>query len=182
MNQLCFLANLTSSDFAAWAQAIVSTIAIVVGAGAIVWQTSKTRSEQNQQDALRIDGLARLVIHLRDCAREARLEKTKLARFPPGHPAEPSSRFNEIAEAIRRFPLESAPGELGLDVLLTVRRTIRELESLACPEPELDVNRESQSSYEKQIEVLDAQIGQLRLEARRLMRGERLRHAAGLPE
>ena len=101
MNELCVLTNLSSSDVAAWAQATVGAFAIVVGAGAVFWQVRRSRMELSEREARAHDGLARLLIHLKDCAVEARAEKRKTERWPAGHPAEPSSRFKELAEAIR---------------------------------------------------------------------------------
>ena len=77
MNELCVLTNLSSSDVAAWAQATVGAIAIVVGAGAVFWQVRRNRMDLSEREARAHDGLARLLIHLKDCAVESRAEKTK---------------------------------------------------------------------------------------------------------
>lgn len=56
MNQLCLLTNLNSSDIAAWAQAIVSSIAIIAGASVVFWQTRLARLDLNGANVDRIDG------------------------------------------------------------------------------------------------------------------------------
>ena len=110
MNQLCLLTNLSSSDIAAWAQAIVSSVAIIAGASVVFWQTRRARLDQSEREARVLDGLALLLIHLKESAQAARIEKKKLERLPPKHPAEPSARFQQLIEAIHRFPLEAVHG------------------------------------------------------------------------
>ena len=181
MNQLCLFTNLGSSDLAAWAQAIVSSLAIVAGAGVVIWQTRRARLELSEREARSLDGLARILIHLKDCAQEARDEKRKVNRWPVGHPAEPSTRFTELSEALHRFPLEAAQGEASLEALLRARRVAKEMMPLVGPEPELEVNENFERTYRTYIDILEESIAQLRSEAKSLMKGERARHAAGTP-
>ena len=178
MNNLCLLTNLTSSDFAAWAQAIVGSIAIIVGARVVIWQTDRARREASEREARELDGLTRLLIHLKDTAHEARAEKRKLERWPPGHPAEPSTRYRELADAIHTFPLEAVHGEVSFEALLNARRAAREIQPLVGPESELDVNPNFQNVFGQYVGLLEQQILLLRSEAERLMKGERPRHAA----
>jgi hypothetical protein len=180
MNQLCLFTNLTSTDVAAWAQAVVSSIAIIVGAFVVYWQTRRARLEQSEREARVLDGLAHLLIHLKDVACEARAERKKLERWPYGHPAEPSTRFLELSEAIHRFPLEAAHGEVPIEALLNARRAAKEMQPLVGPEPELDVNPNFEKTFLDYAAILDKQIVLLRDEARRLMRGERAHHAAAI--
>ena len=182
MNELCLLTNLSSSDLAAWAQATVGAITIVVGAGAVFWQVKRNRMELSEREARSHDGLARLLIHLKDCAIEARAEKRKVERWPPGHPAEPSSRFKELAEAIQRYPLEAIHAELPFEALLNARRAVREIWPLVSPEPELDVNPNFEQTFRGYVGLLEQQILLLRAEAQRLLKGERARHAAAAQE
>lgn len=177
MNQLCLLTNLTSSDCAAWAQAFVGSIAIIVGAVVVIWQTRRAHLEQSEREARVLDGLARLLVHLKECAQESRAERKKLERWPSGHPAEPSTRFHELAEAIYRFPLETAQGEVPLNALLNARRAAKEMLSLVGHEPELDENPNYERTFNEYVAILDQQILLLRGEAKRLMKGERARHA-----
>ncbi|MDB5956441.1 hypothetical protein, partial [Ramlibacter sp.] len=60
MNNLCLLTNMTSSEIAAWAQATVGTVAIVVGAIVVRWQVKRGRKDLLLAEARRLDGLARL--------------------------------------------------------------------------------------------------------------------------
>ena len=57
MSQLCFLTNLSSSDMAAWVQAVASSLAIIVGAGAVYWQTRRARLEQSEREARALDAI-----------------------------------------------------------------------------------------------------------------------------
>jgi hypothetical protein len=180
MNQLCLLTNLSSSDIAAWAQAIVSSLAIVAGACVVVWQTRRARLDLSEREARSLDGLARILIHLKDCAEQARAEKKKIERWPVGHPAEPSTRFSELSEALHRFPLEAAQGEAPLEALLNARRVAKEMMLLIGPEPELDVNPNFENTFREYIGLFEQQILLLRVEAQRLMKGERARHAAAV--
>jgi hypothetical protein len=182
MNQLCLFTNLSSSDVAAWAQAIVSSIALVVGAFVVIWQTRRARLDISERESRAHDGLARLLIHLKDCAHEARAERRKIERWPPNHPAEPSTRFNELADAIHQYPLDSIHGEVPLHALLNARRAARELQLVVGPEPELDLNPNFENVFRSYIDILEEQILLLRSEAERLLKGERARHAAAAPE
>lgn len=178
MSQLCFLTNLTSSDMASWAQAAVSSIAIIVGAAAVFWQTKRTRLDQCKREARAINGLICLLTKLKSCAHEARAEKKKVHRWPIGHPAEPSTRFQELAEAIHHFPLEAAQGEVPLEALLNARRVAKEIQLVVGPEPELDVNPGFEGIFHEYTSILEQQIQLLRVEAQCLMKGERACHAS----
>lgn len=173
MNELCLLTNLTSSDVAAWVQAAVGSIAIAVGAYFVVWQVRRGRLHECEREANELNGLARLLVHLRDNAVEARLEKRKLERWPHGHPAEPSTRFIELAEAVLRMPLENVRGDAAFEALLNARRVAREIQPLVGPEPELDVAPNFQATFETYTKILDQQIEVLRKEARSLLKGQR---------
>ena len=173
MNNLCLLTNLTSADVAAWAQAVVGSIAIVVGAYFVVWQVRRGRLQECEREATELLGLARLLVHLREGAVEARLEKRKLKRWPYGHPAEPATRFLELAEAILRVPLENVHGDAAFEALLNARRVAKEIQPLVGPEPELDFNPNFQSTYEAYVKIIDQQIEVLHKEAQALLQGKR---------
>lgn len=173
MNNLCLLTNLTSADIAAWAQAVVGSIAIVVGAYFVVWQVRRGRLQECEREANELLGLARLLVHLREGAVEARIEKRKLERWPHGHPSEPATRFLELAEAILRVPLENVHGDAAFEALLNARRVAKEIQPLVGPEPELDINPNFQSTYEAYIKIIDQQIEVLRKEAQALLQGKR---------
>ena len=146
------------------------------------WQTRRARLERSEREARILDGLAHLLIHLKSVACEARAERRKLLRWPIGHPAEPSTRFVELSEAIHRFPLEAAQGEVPIEALLNARRAAKEMQPLVGPEPELDVNPNFERTFLEYVTILDEQILLLRGEARRLMKGGRARHAAAIQD
>lgn len=173
MNNLCLLTNLSSADVAAWAQAVVGSIAIVVGAYFVVWQVRRGRLQECEREATELLGLARLLVHLRDGAIEARLEKRKLERWPFGHPAEPATRFFELVEAILRVSFENVHGDAAFEALLNARRVAKEIRPLVGPEPELDVNPYFQSTFEEYVKLIDQQIEVLRKEAQALLQGKR---------
>jgi hypothetical protein len=176
MNNLCLFTNLSSSDVAAWAQAIVSSIAMVVGAWVVIWQTKRTRLEASEREARQLDGLARLLVHLKNTASEARAEKRKLERWALGHPAEPSTRYQELADIVHTFPLNAAHGDVAFEAWLTARRTAREIRALVGPEAELDVNPSAEKIFAQYIGLLEQQIIIIYSEAARLTKGDRPRH------
>jgi hypothetical protein len=178
MNNLCFFASLSSSDVAAWAQATVGAIAMIVGAFAVFHQVRRNRMELSERESRMHDGLARVLIHLKDCAIEARAEKKRTERWPLGHPAEPSSRFKELAQAIRQYPLDAIHAELPFEALLNAQRVATEIWPLVDPAPELTINQNSETVFRSYITLLEDQILLLRAEAVRLLKGERARHAA----
>jgi hypothetical protein len=178
MSEVCFLSNLSSSDYAAWAQAIVGTVAIAVGARVVALQATRARLDLSEREARSHDGLARLLVHLKDSALAAREEKRKMERFFPGHPAEPSALFQELADAINRYPLEAIQGEVPFEALLNARRVSREIALFISPEAELDFDPPHEAAFRECIGVLEQQILLLRVEAERLMSGQRPRHAA----
>jgi len=172
MSNLCLLTNMTSSDIAAWAQAIVSSIAMIVGAWVVYWQTRRARLEQSEREARALDGLALLLDHLRETAKSARAERKKIERLPHGHPAEPSTRYLQLMEAISRFPLEAVHGAVPMGALLTSQRVGNELQPYIGPEPELDVIPSNEQWFTDYIVILDRQIVFLQEEAKRLVDGK----------
>ena len=180
MNQLCLFTDLTSSEWAAWTQAIVGATAIVAGATAVYWQARRARLELCEREALALHGVAILLTHLKDTAIEAREERKKVDRWPQGHPGEPSSLFSEVANAVRNFPLEVVPGEVAFEAPLAARRASREIESLVGPEPELDVNKDFEPVFKANMGILEQQILKVRVEAQRRLKGEKLRHSAAM--
>lgn len=163
---------MSSSDIAAWAQAIVSSVAIIVGALVVYWQTRRARFEQSEREARALDGLALLLVHFKETAKEARAERRKIKRLPHGHPAEPSTRFLQLLEAISRFPLEAIHGAAQMDALLTSQRVGKELQPYVGPEPELDVIQSYEQWFTEYIGILDKRILFLQDESKRLVDGK----------
>lgn len=178
MKQLCLLTNLSSSDIAAWAQAVVSSVAIIAGASVVFWQTRRSRLDQSEREARALDGLALLLIHLKESAKTARAEKKRLERLPPEHPAEPSARFYQLIEAIHRFPLEAVHGAAPMDALLTSQRIGKELLPYVGPEPELDLIPDHEHWFNGYIGILDRQILFIQEETKRLRQGKRASYFA----
>ena len=173
MNQLCLLTGLTSSDIASWIQAVVGAVAIVVGAIAVWWQSRRARLEVCEREASALDGIARMLVHLKETAIEAREERKKIERWPEGHPAAPSTRSQEVAEAVRGFPLGAVLNEVAFEALLVARRASREIEPLVGPDIELDVNPNFEAVFSAYTGILEQQIKQLRAEAERRLKGEK---------
>ena len=147
----------------------------MVGAICVVWQVKRGRIELLERDAYALDCLARLLVHLRQCAIEARLEKRKIERWPPGHPAEPHCRYMQLAHAIGRYPLEAIDSDIAFEAILNAQRVALEIGPLVSPEPEQDVNQNFQITFDAYVTILDDQIAGLRAEATRLLRGKRTR-------
>lgn len=172
MNELCILSNLTSSEWASWVQAIASVIAIVAAGGGVFYQARRTRLDGCEREASALHGIARMLVHFRDAAVEARAEKRKIERWPPGHPAEPSTRYLELAKVVRDFPIEAVLNEVAFEALLQARRASREMELLVGPEPELEVNQQHEQVFTDYLTIIDDQIKQVREEAKRRKEGE----------
>lgn len=178
ISAMCNFISLSSSEAAAWVQAIVSSLAIVVSAYVVVWQVRRGRFEQSEREARVLDGLAHLIAHLKQAAYDARSERRNLRRLPLGHPAEPSALFLDISETLRRFPLDTVPGAIPIEALLKSRRTATEMEPLVSPEPELDRSPENDRTFEAYVASLDQQILLLRKESEHLKRGNRGQYSA----
>lgn len=178
MNTLCFLSGMTSADWAAWSQALVGTAGIVAGAVAIRWQVVRAQTANRERDALLHDGLARLLVHLKDGAMAARRERRSLNRLPPGHPSEPSALFTEVADAVRRYPLETIPTEVTIEAILNARRVARAVEPFVLGGPDLNTQADMEQQFDLLVGELETQILLLRGEADRLFKGHGHRHAA----
>ncbi len=176
MNNLCLLTNLSSSNVAAWMQAVVSSVSILVGAYSVWWQVKRGRMELLKREAFALDGLARLLVHLRDYAVEARLEKRKLQRWPQGHPAEPLTRYAQLARAVTQYPLEALGADIAFEAILSAQGVAREIDALV--NPELDIYPNFQYTFEAYMLILEQQINHLRGEAQRLLKGQRTRFTA----
>ena len=181
MNELCLLTSMSSSDVASWAQACVGALAMLVGTGAVFWQVRRGRMELSERESRAHDGLARMLTHLKNCAAQARIEKRSVERLLVGNPAEPSAQFKELADAVHRYPLEAIHAEVPLEALLTARRVAREMWPLLEPTPEIDIDQDKERAFQRCVGVLEEQISLLRGEAKRLLNGERARHAAAAP-
>ena len=179
MNELCFATNLSSSDIASWAQASVSALAIVAGTGAIFWQVRRARLELAEREARAHDGLARLLVHVKDSARDARQQKLlAMHTFKALTSGDPPEHFKTLAAALEGYPLDSIQSELPLEVLLNARAISRQLWPLVAMQDDLDLDGDSDARFHGHIGALESQISSLRDEASRLLRGERARHAA----
>lgn len=168
MNQLCLLTDLTSSEMAAWFQAIASFLSIVTGFLVVYCQNRNARQEQKKREARMLEGIALLLDHLKELARNAWTEKKKLERLPVGGPAEPSVLYQEFAEEIHHFPLEAAHGEIPIRALLEARRISNELLPFVNPGVMLDTDPDCERIFNEHIKKLDSQIRSLQKESKRL--------------
>lgn len=178
MNELCFLTNLTSSDVAAWAQAIVSSLAIVIGVLVVGWQTHQTRLEAGKREARSLDGLALLIAHAVRCAETTKDELYKSRTCPQAERWDPSKRFQSLVKDIERFPIESVQGEAPVEALLASRAAMDQLYLLIGPEPTLGQLPMDGLDFSECIETMNRQVDLLRAEARSLMKGMRVRYTA----
>lgn len=136
------------------------------------YQARRTRLDGCEREASALHGIARMLVHFRNAAIEARAEKRKIERWPAGHPAEPSTRYFELAEVVRKFPMEAVLNEVAFEALLQARRASREMELLVGPEAELDVNQQHGQVFANYLQIIDDQIKQVREEAERRKEGE----------
>lgn len=168
MNQLCLLTGLTSSEMAAWTQAIASILTIVAGIWVMYRQMRYARREQNDREARMLEGIALLLSHLKELARNAWAEKKKLKRLPVGDSAEPGTIYQEFAKEIHHFPLEAAHGEIPIRALLIARRISNELQPFVNPGVMLDTDPDCERIFNEHIKKLDSQIRLLQKESKRL--------------
>lgn len=169
MNQLCLLTDLTTSEMAAWFQAVASFLAIVSGFLVMTCQMRYARQEQNNREARMLEGIALLLSHLKELARNAWAEKKKLERLPVGDPAEPSTIYQEFAKEIHHFSLEAAHGEIPIRALLIARRISNELLPFVNPGVMLDTDPDCERIFNEHIKKLDSQVRLLQKESKRLI-------------
>ena len=136
MNQLCFLSNLTSSEWAAWVQAVGSIAAILGSVGVAIWQAG--RLHKNSLELLRTEKrlgrteLAQALLSLgTNCLR---LLEHCAAQFPDResvhNAAEGRVHFDlnelKIVEgAVHAIPLHSLPHKL-VSLTMMVSSTVRQ--------------------------------------------------------
>jgi len=136
MKQLCFLSTMTSSEWAAWVQAVGSIAAVFGAAGIAIWQSGKQHRNalallRTQQRVGRIE-LAKTLLSLsHNCLR---LLDHSAAQFPDREAvhniAEGRVHFdlNELAiveKAIANIPLHSLPHSL-VSLTMIVTSTVRQ--------------------------------------------------------
>jgi hypothetical protein len=123
MNQLCFLTGLTSSEWAAWVQAIGSVAAIVGAVGVAVWQSRKQHQTsiavlKAERSFARLEA-ARALQELSTGA--LRLLENSAKAFPDRqavHDTAEGRRFFDFGElrvierAVQAIPLHTLPHQL----------------------------------------------------------------------
>jgi len=136
MNQLCFLSEMTSSEWAAWVQAIGSIAAVFGAAGIAIWQSAK--QHKNALALLRTEQrlgrteLAKALLSLsQNCLR---LLDDLAARFPDreavhnvaeGNVHVDFKELSVIEGAVHDIPLHSLPHRL-VSLTMMVRSTVRQ--------------------------------------------------------
>lgn len=136
MNQLCFLSYMTSSELAAWVQAVGSIAAIFGAAGIAIWQSGKQHRnalelQRTEQRFSRIE-LAKALLSLsQNCLRLVDHSATQL----PDRQAiynivegKVQFDFNELCvveRAVRDIPLHSLPHRL-VSLTMMVSSSVRQ--------------------------------------------------------
>jgi hypothetical protein len=136
MSQLCFLSSMTSSEWAAWVQAVGSIAAVFGAAGIAIWQAA--RQHKNGLALLRTERrlgrmeLAKALLALsQNCLR---LLDHLAAQFPNRQSVYDIAAgkvhvdFNELAVAegaVHDIPLHSLPHRL-VSLTMMVRSTVRQ--------------------------------------------------------
>lgn len=136
MNQLCLLTNLTSSEWAAWVQAVGSIAAIVGAASIAIWQSASQQTnaialQRTEQRQAKLESARTLLALSTNCARAM---KHAAQQFPDRESLhriadlEAHFDFNElrvIEGAVLNVPLHSLPHSL-VSVTMIVSSTVRQ--------------------------------------------------------
>lgn len=136
MNQLCFLSDMTSTEWAAWVQAVGSIAAIFGAAGIAIWQSGK--QHKNALDLLRLEKrlghieLAKALLSLsKNCLRLLDHSAAQLPDREAVHNAAEGrvhfdfSELNVVEGAVREIPLHSLPHRL-VSLTMIVSSTVRQ--------------------------------------------------------
>lgn len=136
MNQLCFLSDMTSSEWAAWVQAIGSIAAIFGAAGIAIWQSRKQHHSalellRTEQRLSRTE-LARALLSLsKNCLRLLDYAATQFPTRDAIHNVAEGRvhfDFNELSVvegAVRDIPLHSLPHGL-VSLTMMVSSSVRQ--------------------------------------------------------
>ena len=136
MNQLCFLSDLTSSEWAAWVQAVGSIVAIAGSVGIAIWQSKQQHKASMalllaEKRFARIE-LAKAILSLSTSALQLLKYSTKA--FPDRqsvHDTAEGRRHFDFGElrvvegAIQAVPLHTLPHEL-VQLTMIVNSTVRQ--------------------------------------------------------
>lgn len=103
MNELCFMSNLTSSEWASWVQAVASVSAIAAGALGIWIQMGRQAAQDRRREAQQLRTIWTYAYH-------SRVELQFMAETgTDGRMFEPSS-LQSMVKALAAIPLTSIPG------------------------------------------------------------------------
>lgn len=136
LNQLCFLSDLTSSEWAAWVQAVGSIVAIAGSVGIAIWQSKQQHKASMalllaEKRFARIE-LAKAILSLSTSALQLLKYSTKA--FPDRqsvHDTAEGRRHFDFGElrvvegAIQAVPLHTLPHEL-VQLTMIVNSTVRQ--------------------------------------------------------
>jgi hypothetical protein len=130
MNQLCFMSALTSSELAAWVQAIGSILAVGGAAFAAIYQAKKQnatalRVQQDQRLYTRIETIKALLELSRNCGKliehivaQLNDDRTAVHQFADGERHLDFDELVRVEQAVVAIPLHSLPSKLLTSTML----------------------------------------------------------------
>lgn len=172
MNQLCFLSNLTSSEWAAWVQAVGSIAAIFGATGIAIWQARRQHKDSlkllHTERRLARTELAQALLSLStSCLRllkycaEQFPDRESVHKIADGNVHLDLNELRVVEGAVLAIPLHSLPYKL-VSLTMMVSSTVRQFRENV--EFALQSHRSMDAAeYEKFFVVLDEMQTSLKL-------------------
>jgi hypothetical protein len=124
---LCLFTNVTSSEWAAWVQAIGSLAAVMSGTAAVFWQNHQAKKVQRTRDVERIRAVA-MLLRLSAEAMEKWLKLWKCEEVPEPKVIQQHWRTFELAaEELRRIGGDVALSPVIVMNLILARECVRHI-------------------------------------------------------
>lgn len=143
MNYLCFMSNLTSSEWAAWVQAVGSVAAIIAAACIAVWQSRKQHEtsfalHKEEQRHTRLELAKTLAALSRNCAKAVAYstaqipDRESIFKIAEGETYFDFGQLETIRSAVAAIPLHNLPHTLVSHTMIlgaTVRQFTEKVET-----------------------------------------------------
>jgi hypothetical protein len=140
MNNLCFLTNLTSSEIAAWAQAIFAGAAILAAGYIANWQARKQyEGARALQESDRLQAQRRLVSATARIARNALVvaqmtakeidTRDKIGKIVDQQNYIDREELARLSEVIKEIPLHALPTAEIVSLAMSLTSTLRQFDS-----------------------------------------------------